>query len=92
MDATELLGWGASAILVATLARQVWAQWQERRTEGVSSWLFIGQIVASAAFAVYSVLVDNPVFVFTDSVLLLTAITGQCLYLRNRRLEKKGDA
>jgi MtN3 and saliva related transmembrane protein len=81
----EWIGWGSSAVLLATLIRQVWRQWKERSTQGVSRWLFIGQLVASTGFLVYSVLVDNWVFVFTNAALLVTAIVGQVIYLRNTR-------
>lgn len=82
---TELVGWGSSAILLATLMRQVWRQWKERSTQGVSRWLFIGQVAASTGFLVYSVLVKNWVFVFTNAALLVTAVIGQAIYLRNTR-------
>jgi MtN3 and saliva related transmembrane protein len=93
MDGADWIGWGASAILIATLMRQVVVQWRERSIEGVSSWLFVGQLAASIGFTIYSWLVDNPVFVFTNSVLLLTAVIGQLIYRRNRRLaEAEGGA
>jgi len=82
---TELIGWLAAAILLATVGRQVYAQWRSGSVEGVSKWLFIGQIAASTAFIVYSWLVDNWVFVSTNTLMLITAITGQLIYLRNRR-------
>ena len=91
MQAEDWLGWGASAILLATLLRQVFVQWRERRTDGVSSWLFIGQISASVGFVIYSWLVGNRVFVTTNTALLLTAIAGQLIYRRNVRLESAGD-
>ena len=87
MQPEDWLGWGASAVLRATLLRQVFVQWRERRTDGVSSWLFVGQITASVGFVIYSWLVDNRVFVVTNSALLLTAIAGQLIYRRNVRLE-----
>ncbi len=87
MQPEDWLGWGASAVLLATLLRQVFVQWRERRTDGVSSWLFVGQITASVGFVIYSWLVDNRVFVVTNSALLLTAIAGQLIYRRNVRLE-----
>lgn len=87
MRPEDWLGWGASAILLATLLRQVFVQWRERRTDGVSSWLFVGQITASVGFVIYSWLVDNRVFVVTNSALLLTGIAGQLIYRRNVRLE-----
>jgi uncharacterized protein with PQ loop repeat len=89
VEPADWLGWGASAVLLATLARQVWVQWRERSTDGVSSWLFIGQCTASVGFLAYSWLVDNLVFVFTNAAILLTALVGQAIYRRNVRLEKR---
>lgn len=82
MQASDWIGWGASAILVATLLRQVQLQWRDGENAKVSSWMFAGQIVASIAFVVYSVILQNWVFVFTNSVLVLTAILGQIGRLR----------
>lgn len=96
MNASDWIGWLGSGVLIATLGRQVFVQWRERSTEGLSSWLFIGQLTASTLFTIYSALVGNAVFVFTNSVLLLTAVTGQLIFRRNRRLmdaesgEKRG--
>jgi MtN3 and saliva related transmembrane protein len=87
MEPADWLGWGASAILLATLARQVFVQWRERSTEGVSSWLFVGQCAASVGFLLYSWLVGNAVFVFTNAAILATAVVGQLIFRRNRRLE-----
>ncbi|MFZ5655714.1 MAG: SemiSWEET family transporter [Pseudomonadota bacterium] len=92
MDSVDLIGWAASAVLIATLARQVYSQWRSRSVEGVSHWLFIGQLCASIGFTVYSWLLGNGVFVFTNSVLLLTAVIGQLIYRRNRRLAERGNA
>jgi MtN3 and saliva related transmembrane protein len=85
----EWLGWASSGVLLATLARQVYSQWRQRSVEGVSSWLFIGQLTASTGFLIYSVLVDNWVFVFTNAALLLTAVIGQYIYRRNVRNQGK---
>jgi MtN3 and saliva related transmembrane protein len=84
MNATDAIGWFASAILIATVSRQVWKQWRERRIEGVSRWLFIGQMATSAAFIVYSVLLHNWVFVTSNVFLLIAAVTGEVL---RRRIE-----
>jgi uncharacterized protein with PQ loop repeat len=43
----DLLGWGSSVILLATLVRQVYTQWRTRATARVSRRLFIGQCTAS---------------------------------------------
>ena len=59
MELADGIGWGASAILLATLARQILVQWRERSTEGVSSLLFVGQLSASLGFTVYSWMLQN---------------------------------
>lgn len=85
MQTTDLIGWTSSAILLATLARQVFTQWRERSTAGVSHWLFSGQLAASTGFLVYSWLLKNWVFVVTNAALLVTALVGQVIYRRNER-------
>jgi MtN3 and saliva related transmembrane protein len=92
MQPADWLGWGASAVLLATLLRQVWKEWHERSTTGLSSWLFVGQITASLGFVIYSWLVDNRVFVVTNTAILLTAIAGQLIYRRNVRLAEAEGA
>jgi hypothetical protein len=74
-------------ILLATLGRQVYTQWKTGATSGVSRWLFVGQLAASTGFAVYSWLLENWVFLVTNLALLLTAVAGEMIYLRNRRLK-----
>jgi MtN3 and saliva related transmembrane protein len=83
----EWIGWASSGVLLATLIRQVYSQWKQHSVAGVSRWLFIGQLTASTGFLIYSVLVDNWVFAFTNAALLLTAIAGQVIYWRNARSE-----
>lgn len=83
---TEIVGWVSSLILIITIAKQVYKQWKEGKSEGVSKWLFVGQITASVGFAVYSYLVGNWVFIFTNSVMVLNGIAGLAinLYLKKR--------
>jgi hypothetical protein len=87
---TELVGWLSSAILVATIGKQVHKQWSEGQSEGVSRWLFVGQIAASAGFTLYSVLVGNAVFVVTNALLLASAVAGLLIVLRHRRRAAAG--
>jgi uncharacterized protein with PQ loop repeat len=82
---TPLLGWLSSAILLATLVRQNVKQWREGRSEGVSRWLFIGQVAASIGFTTYSVLVRDWVFVVTNAAILLNAFVGLLIVLAHRR-------
>ena len=89
MNATELIGWGSSFILMLTIGKQVHKQWQERPSEGVSKWLFIGQMSASLGFTIYSWLVNNWVFVVTNSVMLLSGLVGLVIVLHHRRRERQ---
>lgn len=81
----DLLGWAATAVLIATLTRQIYKQHRAGSTDGVSTWLFVGQITASVLFIVYSALVGSVVFVVTNGLILLTAVVGQVLAVRRRR-------
>jgi uncharacterized protein with PQ loop repeat len=89
MKPVELLGWASSFILLLTLIRQVHTQWQTRATAGVSKWLFVGQISASVGYTVYSFLLHNWVYVSSNIAILLTAIIGECIFLRNRRVAQR---
>lgn len=82
---TELIGWASSVILVVTVAKQVHKQWHEQRSEGVSKWLFAGQIAASAGFTVYSILLNNWVFVVTNAFMLLNGFAGLTIVEIHRR-------
>ena len=81
----EFIGWTAAAILLVTLIKQVYTQWRERSTRGVSKWLFIGQMAASTGFLIYSWQVRNWVFVTVNALILCTAIAGELIFLANRR-------
>jgi len=81
----EAIGWISSFILLLTIGKQVYKQWQEGSSEGVSKWLFIGQMAASVGFTIYSWLVHNWVFVVTNSLMLLNAMAGYAIVLRHRR-------
>ena len=86
---TEVVGWVSSLILVLTIAKQVYKQWREGSSEGVSKWLFVGQISASLGFTVYSWLVSNWVFVVTNAVMLVNGLLGLLIVLRHRRRERR---
>ena len=88
---TELIGWSAAAILLLTLARQVYTQWRDHTSKGVSRWLFVGQCAASTGFIVYSWLVSNWVFVVTNALILATAIAGEIIFLRNAKVARKSS-
>ncbi len=85
----EAIGWASSAILLATISRQVYSQWKSKATSGVSKWLFVGQISASAGYITYSVLLHNWVFLVSNVAMIVTALLGELVFLVNRR---SGDA
>jgi len=84
---TELIGWCSATVLLITIGRQVLAQWRSGTTQGLSRWLFIGQLAASTGFIIYSWLLRNWVFVVTNVLMLATAAIGQWIFLRNVRRE-----
>jgi MtN3 and saliva related transmembrane protein len=81
----QALGWVSSLILVLTIGKQVWKQWQEGATDGISKWLFIGQTAASTGFTIYSLLVRDWVFVVTNVLMLMNGLAGYVILMRNRR-------
>lgn len=81
---TQALGWLSSFVLVLTIGAQVRKQWKAGTSEGVSKWLYLGQIAASAGFTAYSALVRNWVFVVTNGVLLVAALAGCAIYFHFR--------
>lgn len=85
----EIIGWFSSAILVATLGKQVYKQWRAGSSEGVSRWLFIGQTAASIGFVTYSLLVRNWVFVVTNTLILANGLLGFVIVLRHRRRARR---
>lgn len=88
---TEVIGWFSSFVLVLTIAKQVHKQWKSGSSEGVSKWLFVGQITASVGFTLYSFLVRNWVFVVTNALLLVSAIIGGLIVVKHRRAARQQD-
>jgi MtN3 and saliva related transmembrane protein len=88
----EMIGWASSSILIATLMRQVYTQWKTQAIAGVSKWLFIGQLAASTGYLIYSFLLRNWVFLSSNIAILCTALLGEALYLRNRRLKVRRES
>lgn len=86
---TEVLGWFSSFVLVLTIGQQVYKQWKSGHSEGVSKWLFIGQMTASTGFTVYSILVHNWVFVVTNGLMLVSAIVGGVIVIQHRRAQRR---
>lgn len=80
----EAVGWASSIILVLTIAKQIHKQWQAGTSEGVSVWLFIGQLAASAGFTIYSLLIHSWVFVVTNGIMLLSGLVGYGITKRQK--------
>lgn len=81
----EVIGWLASAILVVTIAQQVFKQWHDGTSEGVSTWLFVGQLAASVGFTIYSLLLRNWVFSVTNGLMVINGLLGYAITVRHRR-------
>lgn len=88
---TEIIGWASSLILLITLVKQVYKQWKDGETEGISSLLFVGQLLSSIGFTVYSYLVENWVFTITNGILTVNNLIGICLYFYFSSKNKKTD-
>ena len=80
----DVIGWVSSFILVLTIGRQVYTQWKAGTSEGVSIWLYIGEMVAEVGFVIYSWQVDNRVFVVTNAVMFLASLIGIWIVLKHR--------
>jgi uncharacterized protein with PQ loop repeat len=80
----QILGWASSVVLLLTIHNQIHAQWKEGSSRGVSWFLFIGQLVASAGFVTYSVAVGDHVFIVTNSLLLASHFLGLAVTLKQK--------
>jgi MtN3 and saliva related transmembrane protein len=85
MKIEDVVGWTSSLILLSTIGRQTYTQWKTKATAGVSRWLFVGQLAASAGYTIYSYMLHNWVFLVSNIALLATAVAGEAIYLSNRR-------
>ena len=82
---TEILGWACSVILLMTLVKQVHKQWKDRTSEGISKFLFVGQLAASIGFTVYSVLTGSWVFAVTNAALTINNLVGIWMYFHFKK-------
>lgn len=89
---TEVIGWVSSVILLLTIGKQIHKQWQAGTSEGVSLWLFVGQLAASLGFTIYSVLVRNWVFVVTNALMVVNGLLGFAITKHQKRREERGTA
>jgi uncharacterized protein with PQ loop repeat len=56
---TELIGWVSATVMPATIGRQVYSQWRDCSSQGISRRLFIRQFMASVGFVIYSWLAEK---------------------------------
>ncbi len=89
---TELIGWASSLVLLLTVGKQIHKQWRDDCSEGVSKWLFVGQLAASGGFTVYSYLVRNWVFVVTNLLMVVAALIGLAIVLHHRARHRRRGA
>jgi len=92
MRMQEIIGWVSSLILVLTIGKQVFKQWQDGVSEGVSLWLFVGQMAASVGFSIYSFMLKNWVFVTTNLLTLLAGLVGLVILIHHRRNPRPAEA
>jgi uncharacterized protein with PQ loop repeat len=85
----QFIGWASSVILLLTIGSQIIKQYKEGSAKGVSRWLFIGQLTASAGFALYSFLVKDLVFIFTNSLMMISALVGYFITLKFKRSDAR---
>ena len=89
---TDAIGWASSAILLATLVKQVYTQWKSGTSEGVSKWFYIGEVGAAVGFIWYSWLLRNWVFVATNAAILINTFVGLYIVYHHKRRERRGGA
>jgi MtN3 and saliva related transmembrane protein len=83
----DVIGWISSCILLVTIGQQVYKQFRDGTSRGVSKWLFIGELASAVGFLTYSVLLGITVYIVTNSVMVLNAIAGLAITLYHRRRE-----
>jgi uncharacterized protein with PQ loop repeat len=88
----DVIGWASSVILLATISTQIYKQWHDHTSQGVSKWLFVGQTAASLGFTIYSYQVGNWVFVVTNGLMLLAGITGYWITRRHQQRARRSAA
>jgi uncharacterized protein with PQ loop repeat len=89
-SSVDAIGWASSLTLVLTIGAQVYKQWHDDTSAGVSPWLFVGEAIASTGFLAYAVLIENWVFVATNAMLAVYAFVGLAIYARHVRRGRAG--
>jgi uncharacterized protein with PQ loop repeat len=86
---TQAIGWLAATILVLTIGKQVYKQWKEETSEGVSLYLFLGQLAANALFLTYASLTGDAVFIVANGLLLVTSLLGLGIKWKHTRAKRR---
>ncbi|MDQ4122074.1 MAG: SWEET family sugar transporter [Acidobacteriota bacterium] len=85
----QIIGFASSFILLLTIGKQVYKQWSDGTSEGVSKWLFLGQITASIGFLIYSIMKNDLVFIVTNGLMVVNSLIGIAIIFYHRRRERK---
>ena len=86
---TQAIGWAAAAVLVLTIGSQVYKQWHDETSKGVSLYLFLGQMTANALFLTYAAITGDLVFMVANGLLLVTSIVGLSIKLKHGRAARR---
>lgn len=87
----QIIGFASSFILLLTIGKQVYKQWSEGTSEGVSKFLFLGQITASVGFLIYSIMKNDKVFIVTNALMVVNSLVGIAILFHHRRRERKSQ-
>lgn len=81
----EVIGWVSSFILILTLSVQIKKQYREKTSQGVSRYLFLGQVCSEVGFVIYSLMIENWIFMATNIILLIENFIGLYLTLKFKK-------
>ena len=87
----EYVGWFGAFALVVTIGAQVLKQFRSGTSEGVSAWLFVGQILGAGSFLAYAISVGDRVFIAAQATLLMLSIAGMWIFVLHRRRAGRGS-
>jgi hypothetical protein len=89
---TQMLGWLAVLVVLATVAMHVFELARSRATSGGPRWALAGQALGSFALLVYSTVIGNWVFAAASALVLSGALAGHAIVVLNRRREARAWA
>jgi MtN3 and saliva related transmembrane protein len=89
LDGPAWVGLASSVLLFATLSGQVFRQYRDVCVKGVPRIFFLGQVLSSAGFIVYSAAIDSTLFVAANVFILASGVAGYAVTLHNRRRQQR---